>query len=298
MKLRALLIPYLGILAAVLAGCGAFGTDDEGVGSDGDGENGDASAEEVQLESVLRPIFGFQQGQQLDVFVGRLPAAFPEDFPLPTGAEPSTGIDGASAGFLLVSFETDDSANELIDFYIDELEETSVSRGEQNIVRFDGPEGSTGQVIIDQFEEGSDANTLIVLFQGEPDVAEEEDETFELGESLELPEGFPVDRVPIYPDSTIVQTDSGAPQGFNQFGVTSITTDDFEPIIEFYEEELEAVGWEVADTVDDGASVQIQFSDADDPNSAGIVVITVFARDRTLTSVQIQLNAPLDDDEG
>lgn len=289
----------LAIAALVLAGCGAFGSDGGGEGSSG-GDDGDASAEELQLESLLRPIFGFDPDQELNVFLDRLPASFPDDFPVPSGAMPVTAIDGPAAGILLVAFDTPDSAEELITFYESELDEvTAVSRGEQNIVRFNSTGGGTGQVIVDQFQRGSDDNSLILLFQNEPQAAADEAEgTFEPDESLELPEGFPEDRVPLYPESTVIQVDSGEQQGFEQFGATTVSGDDFEPIIEFYEEELEANGWEVADTVDDGNQVQIQFTDPDDPNLAGLVLITVFTQDRLLTSIQIQINAPLDADQG
>ena len=81
-----------------------------------------------------------------------------------------------------------------------------------------------------------------------------------------------------------------------QFRLVLVTEDDFEEIIDFYEQALEDEGWEVGDVVDQGALVQIPFENPDNPDENGVISITVFEQDRALTSIEIQVNAEVSQD--
>ena len=70
--------------------------------------------------------------------------------------------------------------------------------------------------------------------------------------------------------------------------------DDFEPIIEFYEEELEAAGYTVS-TSDEGSVVQISFEDDENPDLSGVLQINVFEQDSQLTEITIQVAAETED---
>jgi hypothetical protein len=304
---RLLALLFLSALAGTLTACGAFGTDDDtGSSSSASAEDDDSTDDELALESVLRPFFGVTSDQDLRIAIGRLPAGFPEDFPVPASAEPITGIAATPAlnGALIVTFETDEGPEELLSFYEEELGSEAVvrlARGENNLLQFELEDGLNGQIIVGQFDEGSDESTMILTIVPpageEPDESDEE-EPFSLPDSLELPTGFPDDLVPIYPDSTVIQTDfqaaQGAAGGLRQFSVTSVTEDDFEPIIEFYEEELEAAGYTVS-TSDEGSVVQISFEDEENPDLSGVLQINVFEQDSQLTEITIQVAAETED---
>ena len=297
----------LGVLAS---GCGVFGSEDGGgsSSSSASAEDDDSTDDELALEAVLRPFFGVTSDQELRIAIGRLPAGFPEDFPIPASAEPTTGIASTPAlnGALIVTFETDEGPDELLSFYEEELGADAVlrvSRGENNLLQFEREDGLNGQIIVGEFDEGSDESTMILTIVPaageEPEEPEDDEEPFVLPESLELPTGYPEDLVPIYPDATIIQTDVQTGQaelaGLRQFSVTAVSEDDFEPIIEFYEEELEAAGYTVA-TSDEGSVVQISFEDEENPDLSGVLQITVFEQDTALTAITIQVPAEVDEE--
>jgi hypothetical protein len=296
-RLTLLLLP----LVVLAVACDAFGAKDDGSEASGEGSG---SEEEQELETILRPLFGVSQDDSLNVYLGRLPGEFPSDVPLPGGAQIDTAIEVPSGGLVFAFFETDASSEDLIAFYEDELDEeriTSVSRGDQNVLRFDVEGDGTAQVIVDEFQSGVDDVGLLLILQYPPPDEEDGDSgevAFDLPESVGLPEGYPEGRVPLYPDSTVFQadfsippSDLGAPEGLLQFRLVLITEDDFEEIIDFYEQALEDEGWEVGDVVDQGALVQIPFENPDNPDETGVISITVFEQDRDLTSIEIQVNA-------
>ncbi|MEX2238638.1 MAG: hypothetical protein WEB00_14020 [Dehalococcoidia bacterium] len=291
----------LPVIAVILSGCGAFGADEDGNRPAASDEEDDSSDEERGLEAILRPFFGVAQDQDLRVVIGRLPSAFPEDFPLPAGVDPITGISLQAVGNpIIVTFSTADGPDELVSFYEEELgpEVSSLQRGQDNIVEFQREDGSSGQVVIDQFDDATDESTLIIsIFAPESaEPVEEDPEPLDIGEGVDLPEGYPEDRVPLYPGSTVIQSGfageaaTGLP-GFRQYSVVMVTDEqDFEAIIEFYEGELEDAGYTVS--VDDqGDAVQITLEDEETPEASGALQITVFADDRELTQIQIQVNA-------
>ncbi|HET9200445.1 MAG TPA: hypothetical protein VFO84_05660 [Dehalococcoidia bacterium] len=305
---RLLTLLALAVTATALVACDAFGSDDGGgSSSSASDEEDDSTDDELALESVLRPFFGVTSDQDLRIAIGRLPAGFPEDFPIPPGAEPITGIAATPAlnGALIVTFETDEGPDELLSFYEEELGSDAVvrlARGENNLLQFEQEDGLNGQIIVGEFDEGSDESTMILTIvppEGEePEETAEEGEEFALPESLTLPSGFPDDLIPLYPDSTVIQTDFQAGQGetggLRQFSITSVTEDDFEPIIEFYEEELEASGYTVS-TSDEGSVVQISFEDEENPDLSGVLQINVFEQDPQLTAITIQVAAETED---
>jgi hypothetical protein len=299
MTRRLFLVPPLA-LALTVAACGAFGTEDGGSSSSTDDDGEEGSAEELVLENTLRPLFGFRQADDFTIYLDRLPPGFPEDFPVPQGADPAAAFTFTAQGSsqVVTTFTTDQSADELIGFYEENLDPevwdvTSVGRGEQDFILFNAiDEEVGGQVAVDQFKRASDETNLVVALARPVEEAEteegEEQGDFELGEGIELPEGYPEDVVPIYPESTIIQAGFSAnPEGgdITIYNVQQVTADDFEPIIEFYEEELEAAGWEVADPQDTGPVVQITFEDPEDPDINGSITIQVFEQDRSLTSI-------------
>jgi hypothetical protein len=301
-------LPLLLVTAALLAlasiACDAFGADDSGSSAPDSGDE-DSTDDELALESVLRPFFGVTSDQDLSIAIGRLPAGFPEDFPIPPSAEPVTGIAATPAlnGAMIVTFATDEGPEEILSFYEEELgpeEIVRLARGQNNLLQFEREDGLNGQVIVDEFEEGSDASTMILTIVPAPgdEPEEEESEPFELPESLELPTGYPEELVPVYPESTVIQTDVQAGQaeaaGLRQYSVTSVTEDDFEPIIEFYEEELEASGYTVT-TSDEGSVVQISFEDEENPDLSGVLQINVFEQDTELTAITIQVAAEVEE---
>ena len=312
---RLLLVLVLA-LAVSGAACGAFGTEDGGASASTDGSE-EGSAEELVLENTLRPLFGFRQADDFTIYLDRLPEGFPEDFPVPQGADPAAAFTFTAQGTsqVVTTFTTDQSPDELIGFYEENLdpevwEITSVGRGEQDFILFNAlDEEMGGQVAVDQFKRNSDETNLVVALarpaeegggddEDDEDVEEgEEQEDFQLGESVDLPEGYPEDLVPIYPDATVIQSGfSSNPEGgdIRIFNVRQVTEDDFEPVIEFYEEELEDAGWDVADPQDSGAVVQITFEDPEDPDQNGSVTIEVFEQDRDLTSIDITVGVELE----
>ena len=302
-----LTLTAVAVLALLMTACDAFGSDDGGSSSASPSVGGDddSTDDELALEAVLRPFFGVTSDQELRIAIGRLPAGFPEDFPVPASAEPVTGIAPTPAlnGALIVTFETDEGPDELLSFYEEELgpeEVLRLSRGENNLLQFEREDGLNGQIIVGEFDEGSDQSTMILTIVpaagDEPEP--EQDDPFTLPESLALPSGFPENQVPLYEDAVVIQTDiqtgQGQLAGLRQFSVTAVTEDDFEPIIEFYEDELEASGYTV-NTSDEGSVVQISFEDEENPDLSGVLQITVFEPDTALTAITIQVAAEVEE---
>ena len=102
------------------------------------------------------------QDDALDVFLGRLPSEFPTS--LCPGRQHRYCHRGCRPGAGVRFFETDASSEDLLSFYEDELDEdriTSISRGDQNVIRFDVEGDGTAQVIVDEFQAGEDDVELL-----------------------------------------------------------------------------------------------------------------------------------------
>jgi hypothetical protein len=82
-------------------------------------------------------------------------------------------------------------------------------------------------------------------------------ETFSFGEGADLPEEFPND-VPLYQPSTVLASSSS--NNNQDFTVSLQTSDDFDTVADFYDDEIESEGWEVDDNASfsgDGQTVTI-----------------------------------------
>lgn len=254
------------------------------------------SAAELQLETVLRVVFGATPDVDLAAFLGRLPEGFPEAFPLYGTASPTSGFRvNTETGLLLFAvFAVRGDVEEVFSFFEEALPEhgwevvgASRARDIQQIQFEDAENSNTnGTILLGSFAAGLPTTLAISLFLegvGEPPLAEE----FELGESLPLPQGYP-DRVPLYANSTVLSSDWAEGDGVINFQVRFITTDEIEPIIDFYEEELPLQGWTVVNVDDRVSRVDLTFEDQADPSLGGLVSTGPFLPDTTYTEVTVQ----------
>lgn len=251
---------------------------------------------EVQLETVLRVVFGATPDVDFTAFVDRLPEGFPEDFPVYAGASPTSGFRvNAETGLLFFAiFETRDEVRKIFAFFEEALQEAgwdlvaeSRAQGVSQI-QFADPENpnTSGTVLVGSFAAALPNTLAISLFlegAGEPPPEVE----FLLPESVELPTQYP-ERIPLYANSTVLAVDWAGDDGVTNFQVRFITTDDLDLVIDFYESELALQGWSVVNVDDRISRIDLTFEDQADPSLGGLLSVGPFLPDTDYTEVTVQ----------
>jgi hypothetical protein len=270
---------------------------------DGGGGGGD------RLErNVTNVVNAFSQGGEGTTGVirheGALPNSFPEEIPLYPGSRVISSIvqlRGDDAGYIVV-FDTDDSRQDVANFFADALAEDpwqveiEQAGRESTVVQFSNIEDPDVEGVALAAESKGDAVTTIFMsINVVGGAGDNELEDFDPGQGRPLPAGFPAEQVPQYPDSTIIETGfQRAPQG-RQFIASMVTEDDPADVLDYYRNQFEGLGWTVED-VPEGSSTlangtAINFT-SEDGATGGTIEAGGLAEDESFTRVNIQVATP------
>ena len=230
---------------------------------------------------------------------GDLPDDFPDDFPIFEDAKLTgsvSGEEGGQAGFF-VTWETDASAEEVTDFYKEELGKDpwemagTFASAEGSVISFtrtDGKDLSGGVTV------AGNGKTQFVVFMGEgagvvpsdeseeeaaptPEAeeeatpeAEEPSTEAELPDEVELADDYPSDVAPIPDGARVTDASSFTSDGQSTFAVTYLTKDDPDSVADFYSSEVPDGGWSETGTFSSGGDVSATY--ANEAESGNLVL--------------------------
>ncbi len=238
-------------------------------------------SDEEKAEKIIEDIIeegGDGEGDgdvDIDVEGGELPKDFPEAFPIYENADVTFGMKTSTeefgAGFT-VTLETDDSPQDVVDFYEGALNEdpwsitSTMTEGDGASFFFEGEVDGTkhaGLVIVAV----EDGKTTITISLGE-------DTSGQVPESKDLPADYPSDA-PVYEGWVITDAGKSTSGGYTSFDITAVSEDDRATIGESFVSQLESGGWTVDSTDESSDSFTVNAS-KEDGSSAYIYISDSF----------------------
>jgi len=283
------------IVAATLAGVAVYFF----TGDDGDG-GGDLTEAATIVDGLMR--LGREDQSNISSYAGEVPPDFAPEFPIYEGAEVVVAIAIGSeqgTGYLIV-LSTPDSAEDVFTYYSDALDqepwqvEIGRSSDEFTGLRFLRPDNIdvSGDVSLHR----SQLAERTVIYLSYNDISQAivpggSDDPFALGQTRQLPAGFP-DDIPIYEgaeESIVLDTYFERGQGGRAFIVTFLTRDSQNDVIDFYREEFEERGWVVSDAgvAEASFALAIEFDDGPDDSVSGSISADSFEDDPSYTQVDL-----------
>lgn len=259
----------------------------------------------VMVTVALVPLAAFACGDDKktistndgDLTVGeKLPDGWPDDFPVYPDADLRGGIRQTIEGaeVLVATWETGDGIDDVKAFYEDELKDgawrstTTTALADSLLLGVENTgDDRAGQLIISE----QDGKTAIVVTLGEgvgtgadtPDDAAATPDASgagdgDLPEEVDLPDGYPDDRVPLPDDIRITTASSVTVSGAETFIVQFYSQDSTDDLAAFFKDELESNGFtQTVQQSQDGVIYAI-YSENED-GSGAIVSVTIIDGD-------------------
>jgi hypothetical protein len=282
------------IVPAVIVGVGVYF-----VLGNNDDDNPSAAAGIV--DGLMR--LGQQDQDNIKSYDGMLPPDFTTEFPMYDGADVVVSVaipSDQGTGYLIV-MSTPDSTSDVYTFYSQALDqdpwqvEIGRSSDEFTGLRFMRPDNIDISGDVSLYRSDLDERTVIYLSY--TDAAQSilpggNTDPFTLGVSRPLPAGFPED-VPIYAgsqESVILDTYFERGQGGRAFIVTFLTPDKPQDVIDYYRNEFQTRGWNVADADTSSSSsfaIGIQFDNGPDKAISGSITADAFEDDDQFTQIDL-----------
>jgi len=272
--------------------------------ADDGGGGGGGGRLERNVTNVVSAFSNTGDGAPVIRYEGQLPPAFPDDIPLYPGARVISSIvqlQGDDAGYIVV-FDTDDSRQDVANYFADALskdpwqvEIEQVGR-ESSVQQFSNIENPDVQgVALEAESKDDDVTTIFMSIQVVGAAKDNEPDAFDPGQSRPLPAGFPADKVPEYPDSTLIETGYQRAPNAKQYVVSMVTQDDPADVLQFYRDQFQTNGWTAEDAP--AGSSQLENGEGltftgDDGNTSGSVEAGTLADDKNYTRVNISVTAP------
>ncbi len=269
---------------------------------------GDEEALREFLSSWFGQMYPYRKGstQKEAVYIGSLPDDMPYDLPVPNEVRIIGSVTGAWTDYMLV-FDTDLSAQEIREFYAQNLIKDGWREEEQNVIPGGFVEDKNQTLYIGYCHEENDAYLGIetpLLANGKTALRLNLDLTpeYNCGPVLNT-HGYGVDYLLPQlgaPKGAIMQM-GGSSSGDREAETTASLKTDLSPVelVEFYNQQLEAAGWELqtstsaqADDGGGGAAWSIwKFTDEEGRNWNGsLMVLRTSAEDDTFASLRVKLD--------
>lgn len=220
----------------------------------------------------------------------KLPDSFPDDFPIYDGADLQSAVEGEQEGIAgtVATWETDDDFEKVKKFYDDALKDgpwKSVGDGTIADSAFWSVENSAGDK--QAYIQIADADpTTIIVVVGDaagdiiPDSGSDDSDSGsdsgggELPDEVDLPDGFPGDRVPLPDDIRITNASSVNVSGAQSFLVQFYSQDSTDDLAAFFKDGLEGKGFTQSIQTSQDGGVYAAYSENEDGTGA-IVIVTV-----------------------
>lgn len=255
-----------------------------------------------------------------------LPEGWPDDFPVYDGADLQGGVRGDVDGQegLIATWETDDDASDVVEFYTQELEDgpwrsvstTTSGDGTIFIVQHDDDDQG-GSVLIGE-DEGSTTifATIGEAFDtgdgpgddgaGDGDGAGSDDGSGDSGSGdapteddlpseVDLPANYPSDRVPLPDGARVTQAASSTAGGIGSHVLQFYSSDSVDDVAGHFKRELEGNGFSETLRTEQDGNVLLSYSEGDDPSTGTVVIITIGDSEvpgYTSTSLQVTDPSP------
>jgi hypothetical protein len=292
----------LAIVPAIIVGVAAWFI--ASAVSDDGGGGGGGDRLERNVTNVVNAFSNQGDGSPIIRYEGQLPPAFPDDIPLYPGGRVISSVvqlRGDDAGYIVV-FDTDDSRQDVSNYFADALskdpwqvEIEQVGR-ESTVQQFSNIEDPDVQgVVLEAESKDDDVTTIFMSIQVVGAAKDNEPEAFDPGESRPLPAGFPADKVPQYPESTLIETGYQRAPNAKQFVVSMVTQDDPADVLQYYRDQFQTNGWTSEDAP--AGTSQLEGGEAltftgDNGDTSGSVEAGQFAEDKNYTRVNVSVSVP------
>ncbi len=298
-KPSGLILAALAIIPALIVGVIVY------LVASGGSSSGGGSSEAV-LDGFVR--LSLAQGEDIDSYSGELPAGFPDDLPVMSGADldGSFAIKSAEGTTFIVAYSVPDGKSDVYQYYLEAMDEDpwqiELSREADDFtgMQFSRPDSADIQGSITISHSDLDDRTAIFVFILDASLTSSgsSSDTPIPTTSRALPPGFPND-VPIYngKDASIVtDTYFQREAGQNAFLVSFLTKDADVDVMNYYTKEFQSRGWTVTDGVAEAGdfALIIEFDDGKSTMEVqGTIRADVYAADADYTEVSmiIQVSA-------
>ena len=290
-----LLLVALAVVPAMLVGLAVWFLASSG-GSD------DSARTNANVSNVINAFSQGQQGTLVRRFEGELPPGYPDDLPAYPGAgivASIAQISGQDVGYLVI-FDTTDGRDDVASYFREKFAEDpwQIDAGSDDadsaLVSFSKiDDADISGIVLSAESKDDDLTTVVLSIQIVSGAPDDGGEPFTPGVTKPFPSGFP-EEVPPYPDAIVIESAFRREAQGESFVVSFITEDDPSSVLQFYRDQLDEIGWEVADEDASDSGLQdaeaISFS-ADDDAITGGVVTSEFADDANYTRVDLQVTS-------
>jgi hypothetical protein len=246
------------------------------------------------------------------------PEGFPDDFPVYDGADfiggSSQTVDGAKA--LNASWETDDDASDVQEFYTDKLNSgnwrtlSTATLNDTLSITFERDGGdATGQVSV--VDDGGTTTIVVVIGEGfadtggddgsdgsggdatdTPDDSGSGTSDDDLPDEVDLPSDFPADRVPLPDDARVTQAVTATADGATSYVLQFYSEDSVEEVADHFKSELEGNGFAQSFTSSQNGAVTAIYAENEDGTGIAVTVTVTVSEVPGYTSTALQVITP------
>jgi hypothetical protein len=237
-----------------------------------------------------------------------VPDGFPDDFPIPDGADSKGGYEGESQGVrgLIALWESDDDLEEVVSFYEDNLDGDWKSTSKTTTTgggTFTAEKGDQAAFVILGESDGKTTIAVTVGDKSDFSGVGDDDSTpsasdggdsgdgdsndgdngtggnanAELPDEVDLNDDFPKDEVPLPDDARVTSSTSFSNSGIETFSVQLfVKSDDPGDVADGIKSDLEGKGWSQAFQTNDSGSVFSNYTRGDAATTTSQDSVTVF----------------------